>query len=210
MSLTDYSSKTQLLNLLGSTMSTPTWPSQWFVGVSTTVPTFAKGASAPYWNFTEPADTAYARVLATFQALATQPSSAYAMQPTSGITFPTAAANWGPVVWMGLWDAQTAGNLWFIQPLARVANDASTTSGSTTIDSASIDFTSADVGQLVIVSGVPIGATIASITSTTAAVMTAEANVTASGLTLAIPTPVTVSSADVLTLAQANVLIQVQ
>ena len=47
MSLTDYSSKTQLLNLLGSTMSTPTWPSQWFVGVSTTVPTFAKGSSAP-------------------------------------------------------------------------------------------------------------------------------------------------------------------
>ncbi len=209
MSLTDYSSKTWLLNLLGSTMSTPTWPTQWFVGVSTTVPTFAKG-SAPYWNFTEPADTAYARVQATFQAVATQPGSAYAMQPTSGITFPTAAANWGSVVWMGLFDAQTSGNLWFIQPMARVVADASTTSGSTTISSASIDFTSADVGKLVIASGVPIGATVASITSTTAAVMTAEANVTASGLTLAIPTPVTVSSADVLTLAQANVLIQVQ
>lgn len=209
MSLTDYSSKTWLLNLLGSTMSTPTWPAQWFVGVSTTVPAFAKG-STPYWNFTEPADTAYARVQATFQAVATQPGLAYAMQPTSGITFPTAAANWGSVVWMGLFDAQTAGNLWFIQPLARVVADASTTSGSTTISSASIDFTSADVGKLVIASGVPIGATVASITSTTAAVMTAEANVTASGLTLAIPTPVTVSSADVLTLAQANVLIQVQ
>ena len=51
MSLTDYSGSTLLGNLLKSSMSTPTWPSQWFAGVSTTTPTFSKG-SAPYWNFT--------------------------------------------------------------------------------------------------------------------------------------------------------------
>ncbi len=209
MSLTDYSGSTVLGNLLKSTMSGPTWPSQWFAGVSTTTPTFSKG-SAPYWNFTEPVDTAYARVAVTWQALAAEPTYAYALQPTSGITFPTAAANWGSVAWLGLWDAQTSGNLWFWQPLARVLTDAVTTSGSTTLTSASADFTSADVGKLIFLAGVPVGTTIASVTNTTTAVMSAEASASASALTLAVATPVTVNSADVLTLPQATVLTQVQ
>ena len=210
MSLADYSAQTWLLNLLGSTMSTPTWPSQWFAAVSTTVPTFAKGASAPYWNFTEPADTAYARVLVTWKAVGAQPAGAYAMEPTSGLSFPTAAVNWGSVVWSGIFDAPSAGNLWFAQPLARVVGDAVTTAGSTTLTSATADFTAADVGQLVIAAGVPIGATIASITNSTTAVMSAEAEASATGVTLAVPTPVTVASSDILTLPQAGMRVQVQ
>lgn len=209
MSLTSYSAQALLSNLLLSTMSTPTWPSQWFAGVSTTTPTFAKG-SAPYWNFTEPADTAYTRVQGTWQAVGTEPSYVYQMQPTASITFPTAANNWGSVAWLGLFDAQTGGNLWFVQPLARVVTDAATTSGSTALTSASADFTSTDVGRQVVVAGVPIGATIASVTSTTEAQMSAQANATASGLTLAIATPVVVASANVLTLAQTDVLAGLQ
>lgn len=202
MSSTSYSAQQILANLLGSTMTTPTWPAHWYAAVSTTVPTFAKGAGTP-WNFTEPVDTAYSRQLVVLTPSATQPTDAYAMSPSAGITFPTAAVNWGSVLYLGLFDALTAGNLWSYQPLGRVVNDASVTAGSTTLTSTSAAFTSGDVGKAVFVLGVPVGTTIASVTNSTTAVMSAQAFASGSSLTLAIATPQTVNSASVLTLTAA-------
>jgi hypothetical protein len=207
MSSTSYSAQQVGLNLLGSTMSTPTWPSQWFAAVSTTVPTFAKG-SAPYWNFTEPADTAYARQLVALIAQVSQPPAAYAMTPNASVTFPTAALNWGSILYLGLFDALSAGNLWFYQPVARVVTDAAVTAGSTTLSSATADFTSADVGQQVYLPDVPVGTTISSVTNTTTAVLSGEASATGSALTLAIATPVTVNASDVLTLPGVSLQFQ--
>ena len=201
MSGTDYGSKQLLLNLLSSTMSAPTWPTVWAVGISTTVPTFLKGSSAPYWNFTEPADPAYARQVTTFQAAASQPVGAYGVTPTASVTFPTASVNWGTALYAGAFDAGSGGNLWFWTPLVRTSADGVLTAGSTTLTSASIAFTSADVGKLVQAPGLPIGTTIVTYTSATSVVLSAEASASGTALPLAVATPQTVNSASVLSFA---------
>lgn len=208
--LTDYSSKQLLLNVYGLTVSSATWPTAFYLGVSTTVPVFAKGSAAPYWNFTEPTDTAYARQAVTLAAAASQPSDAYAMSPNAAATFPTATVNWGSVLYAGLFDALTGGNLWEVCPLTRSTADGVTTSGSTTLTSATIAFTSADVGQLVFCPGVPLGTTIASVTNGTTAVMTGEAYATGSSLALAVATPVSVTSSNALSFPSATALFELR
>lgn len=83
----------------------------------------------------------------------------------------------------------TSGSRWLRDsPSNRTVTDASTTNGSANLGSASASFTSADLGALVIVPGVALGTTISSITSSTVAVMSANATATASGLSLQITT----------------------
>lgn len=209
MSGNSLSSQQVLLNLLGSTMATPTWPAHWYLGVSTTVPTYAQGTS-PYWNFTEPVDTAYVRQAVVLAATPSQPSGAYGMSPNTVVTFPTASVNWATALYLGIFDAQTGGNLWYFTPLVRTATDGAVTAGSTTLTSASISFTSSDVGEVVQVPGVPVGATIASVTDATTAVMSAEANVTGSALLIAVGTPVVVNSGSVFSLAAQAVVFGLQ
>jgi hypothetical protein len=210
MSLTSYSAQIVLQNLLQVTMGTPTWPTAWYLGVSSTLPTFAKGSGTP-WNFTEPVDSAYARQAAVFAAGPTL-AYAWAEQPNSQITFPTAAVNWAEVSWLGVFDAVAAGsgNLWAWFPLVRTTTDGATTAGSTTVTSATMNFNASDVGQAVIAAGILPGTTIASVTSSTAAVMTSEATATATGLALAVGTPVTIQTAEVLTLPVGGPLVTLQ
>lgn len=207
MTMTSYSAQQVMLNLLGSTMSTPTWPSSWYVAASTTVPTFAKGSS-PYWNFTEPTDPAYARQSAAWQAAGTQPADYYAVEPTASVTFPTASQDWGTVLYLGVFDALTSGNLWFFFPAVRTTADGVLTAGSTALSSATMDFTSADVGQIIYAQGLPVGTTIVSVTSSTAVVLSAESAVSATGVSLALATPVTVGSSESYTFAVGNLLAQ--
>jgi hypothetical protein len=189
-------------------MGTPTWPTAWYFGVSSTLPTFAEGSGTP-WNFTEPVDSAYARQPVTFAA---GPTLAYAWAevPNAQITFPTAAVNWAEVSWLGVFDAVQNGNLWAWFPLVRTTTDGATTVGSTTVTSATMDFSSSDVGHAVIAAGILPGTTIASVTSSTQAVMTSEATATATGLALAVGTPASVQTAAVLTLPVGGPLVTLQ
>lgn len=208
MSLTSFAAQTLLQNLLQATMGTPAWPTGFWVGVSSTTPTFAKGTGTP-WNFTEPVDSAYARQAVTFAAGPTL-AYAWAEEPNAVVTFPTAAVNWAQVSWLGVFDAVANGNLWAWAPLVRTTADGVTTAGSATVTSATMNFTSADVGQPVIAAGILPGTTIASVTSTTEAVMTSEALSSGSGLALAVGTPVTIQTAAVLLLPLGGPLVTLQ
>jgi hypothetical protein len=55
---------------------------------------------------TEVAGGSYIRQAATFGA----PSNGVSTT-TADITFPQATANWGTIGWIGIWDAQTTGNM---------------------------------------------------------------------------------------------------
>jgi len=206
MSTTSYSAQILLANLLGVTMGTPTWPTQWFVAASTTTPTFAKGTN---WNFTEPTDPAYARQSALWQAGGYQPPTAYSQEPTAAVTFPTASQSWGTASYIGVFDSLGVGtgNLWFYVPLVRTTSDGVLTAGSTTVSSATMAFTSSDVGQLISAQGVPIGTTIVSQTGT-AAVMSAESSVSATSVVLAVGTPKVVLASESLTLSVGNLLVE--
>jgi hypothetical protein len=63
---------------------------------------------------TEVSGGAYARQAITFGA-----PSAGATDNTGTITFPTATANWGTVIGVGIFDASTAGNLFIYQALSQ-------------------------------------------------------------------------------------------
>lgn len=107
-----------------------------------------------------------------------------------------------------LWDTST-----------RSVSDGQTTTSSATITSATIAFTSADVGQHITGSGIPALTTIASVTNSTTAVM--SANITgsgASGVTFVLTTPVrrwfgtltankTVNAGDTVTFATSSISI---
>lgn len=86
--------------------------------LTTTQPTQLKGATTPYWAFTEPTDTAYARQgLPTnsfnFAASGTQPANGagYSVTTLTTITFPVAGVTWGQVDGLGFFDSLTGGNL---------------------------------------------------------------------------------------------------
>lgn len=84
-------------------------PATWYVGLFTAAPSDAGGG-------TEVATGSYARVGVTNNstqwpaATGTSPS---AKTHANAITFPVPSANWGTVTHFGLFDASTAGNLWY-------------------------------------------------------------------------------------------------
>jgi hypothetical protein len=103
--------------LFGGSPLTP--PATYYVGLSTTVPTQNQGTAAPFWNFTEPSDSAYARVAVPNDTAHWVPSTS---QPAVGqqqsndvvITFPVASVAWGTITYVGLFDSLTGGSLWFM------------------------------------------------------------------------------------------------
>lgn len=76
-----------------------TKPTAVYVGLYNVVPTDAGGG-------TEVSGGAYAR-----QAMAFKAAVSGATENSADVTFPTATANWGNIVAVGLFDAVTAGNL---------------------------------------------------------------------------------------------------
>jgi hypothetical protein len=70
---------------------------------------------------------------------------------------------------------------------ARTVTDGATTSGSTTITSATAAFNSGtDAGRIITGAGIPAGTTVASVTNSTTAVLSAAATATATGVSLTI------------------------
>jgi hypothetical protein len=76
-----------------------TSPAAVYVSLHTADPTDAGSG-------TEVSGGSYIRQAATFGA----PSNGVSTT-TADITFPQATANWGTIGWIGIWDAQTTGNL---------------------------------------------------------------------------------------------------
>jgi hypothetical protein len=68
----------------------------------------------------------------------------------------------------------------------RTVTDGTTTSGSANLGSATATFVSTDVGALVTGTGIPVGTTIASITSSTVAVMSANATATGASVSVTV------------------------
>jgi hypothetical protein len=79
--------------------TTFTAPAAVYVSLHTADPTDAGSG-------TEVSGGSYIRQAATFGA----PSNGVSTT-TADITFPQATANWGTIGWIGIWDAQTTGNL---------------------------------------------------------------------------------------------------
>jgi hypothetical protein len=80
-----------------------------------------------------------------------------------------------------------AGDRW-VREDSRQVTDAVTTTGTTTISSASAGFTAGDVGSFVTAPGVPAGAAITAVTNATTATMSAAATATGAGVTAQIHT----------------------
>jgi hypothetical protein len=79
--------------------TTYTSPAAVYISLHTADPT--DGGSG-----TEVSGGSYIRQAATFGA----PSNGVSTT-TADVTFPQATANWGTIGWIGIWDAQTTGNL---------------------------------------------------------------------------------------------------
>lgn len=76
-----------------------TMPSQVYVALYTSAPTDSGGG-------TQVSGGSYARQAVDFGA-----ASSGSASPTADVEFPTATANWGTIVAVGLFDASTSGNL---------------------------------------------------------------------------------------------------
>lgn len=106
-----------------------TAPSTYYLGLSSSVPT---QISTSNWNFTEPTigvngyeRLAIASNTTNFGPLAVEPSGGYAVQNLGTITMAQSTGAWSSgtsLIYAGLWDATTGGNLWCYGLLAPVLN----------------------------------------------------------------------------------------
>ena len=87
-------------------------PANWYISLHTATTTDAGGG-------TEVSGGAYARVAVAASTAQWTASSAGngTTSNVNAITFPAATANWGTVVDFAIWDASSAGNMWFHGPL---------------------------------------------------------------------------------------------
>jgi len=77
-----------------------TRPTAWYIGLFTTNPTDAGTG-------TEVSGGSYARQTVSFTVTSDTATNG------STVTFPTATGDWGEIGWIGVYDAQTSGNLLF-------------------------------------------------------------------------------------------------
>lgn len=120
-------------------------------------------------------------VLATTQVLATTaaPTVAIVITPSGGPVLTLSPTDWLGYNY-GVWQALP------VSSMGRVVTDGATTNASATLTSATASFISADVGASVSGAGIPVGATISSVTNGTTVVLSATATATASNVTLTI------------------------
>lgn len=92
-----------------------------YFGLSTSTPQI-DGTGA-----TEPSGGAYARVAFTNDKTNWGTASAASLTNAAAVTFVESSASWGTVTNVGIWDALTAGNLWFFDVLTPSRSVASAT-----------------------------------------------------------------------------------
>jgi len=117
----DYLENELLDHVLGN--SAYTAPATVYVALYTVAPTDAGGG-------TEVTGGSYARVAVTNNATNWPAASGGAKSNGTAITFPTATADWGTVVAMGILDAATGGNLlyWADLTASKTVNNGDTAS----------------------------------------------------------------------------------
>lgn len=124
--LVDFILRGQALGLAGSTAAAGSGPSQFYIGLLTTMPTDTGGGIE-----VSATGTAYARVarlcsMANWsgtQGAGTSVASTGTGATTTNniaVTFAVPTGNWGAVVGFGFWDAATGGNLCIYAPLTAV------------------------------------------------------------------------------------------
>ncbi len=96
-------------NMIGGTPLAP--PTTFFVGLSTTAP------NSDGTNVTEPVGGAYARVGVTSVTTEWDVASNGGTANTNNITFAQATGSWGTLTHWVIYDASTAGNLYYFAPL---------------------------------------------------------------------------------------------
>lgn len=94
-----------------------TAPTALYVGLFTTLPADTGSSGSPA-DGTEVSGNSYARVsVGTLSSwlgsISTVNTSQRHRVSANDITFPEATGSWGTIVGYGVWDASTAGNLWF-------------------------------------------------------------------------------------------------
>lgn len=92
----------QIMGNVFKTQTSPALPLNFYLGLSTTLPTLAGG------NVTEPSTAGgYSRI----QISNLSTPSGGAIHNTSALTFNTAASSWGSIPYYCIWDAGSGGNL---------------------------------------------------------------------------------------------------
>ena len=114
MPFTDVTDQLVVTHLAGAVAWTA--DADYYVALSTTTPVQAKGATTPYWTFTEPSGGGYARVTVAnnatnWKAATPQPATGYEVKNGVAITFPAPTASWGTVTYFGLFSAAATGTL---------------------------------------------------------------------------------------------------
>lgn len=110
MSVTYYSANRVLDRNFGSTAYTP--PATYYFGLSTTTIQI-DGTGA-----TEPSGGAYARVGLVNDKTNWGTAANASLSNLASVTFPESTASWGTITHVGMWDALTAGNLWWFDALS--------------------------------------------------------------------------------------------
>ena len=140
MSLTDYSAPLIANALWGG--GTVTFPTTWYVGLSTTVPTYLNQSST--WGVTEPTigTAGYARASVAnngtnFGAASTQPTTAYQVTNKVALTFGTAPsgawASGSQLIYAVWYDASSGGHAWAYEAIINPFAVASSMSSAVTI-----------------------------------------------------------------------------
>ena len=114
-----YSANRILDRNFGGTAYTP--PTTFYFGLSTTTIQI-DGTGA-----TEPSGGAYARVALTNDKTNWGTAANASLTNSAAVTFVESTASWGTITYCGIWDALTAGNIWFFDVLTPARAVASAT-----------------------------------------------------------------------------------
>jgi hypothetical protein len=137
--ITSFASNKVLDWNFGGTSYSGTLPGTYYFGLSTTTINF-DGTGA-----TEPSGGSYARVAFVNSKSGSTWGSAGAVTPgvltnAGAVTFPESSASWGTITYVGMWDASTAGNIWWFDVLSPSRAIASLTTTIFAIGSITVTF----------------------------------------------------------------------
>ena len=119
MAITYYSANRILDRNFGSTAYTP--PTTMYFGLSTTTIQI-DGTGA-----TEPSGGAYARVSLVNDKTNWGTAASASLTNSTAVQFPESSGSWGTITYIGIWDASTAGNIWWFDVLTPARTVASLT-----------------------------------------------------------------------------------
>lgn len=110
--ITSYAANRVMDYNFGSTSYSGTLPATYYFGLSTTTINF-DGTGA-----TEPVGNGYARVAFANNKSNWGNASSGVLTNSAAVTFAESSGSFGTITYVGLWDASTAGNIWWFDVLS--------------------------------------------------------------------------------------------